>query len=191
MTAQLVRDSTKFIKDSLSFLDNLYIRWFLIILVILYITGFAPMMTAEVSELFHTPVVKFLFLLFILYIAVKDFPLALLLVVALLVSMQMGYTYQAGVKVGKGGAVVEAGVVEADKEQPTGVEAMVGSAEAGPDGGNYNQYFDCVKDCADGDIDKGALDTPCTGVGVWKDELNAQGLDCPLGFSGEKVGSPF
>lgn len=196
MTSKLISDTGKFVKDSLGFLDNIYVRWFLIILVILYITGLAPLFTYDVIRIFQNPLVKLFFLLFILYIAVKDLPLALLLVIAFVVSMHFGYTYQVGAELGKDGAVFKAGVVNTDdgKQFETidgNVENLVGTEKTGPDGGNYNNYFDCVKECADGDINKGALDTPCKGVGVWKDELNAQGIDCPLGYSGSKVGSPF
>ncbi len=118
----------------------------------------------------------------------------------------MGYRYQLGAQLGvtPGGiqAGAKAGVMQEDadgagvefKAQLGGdsVEGMIGGDDPeNPDGFNYNHYFDCVKDCADGDIDRGALDTPCRGVGVWKEELNAQGLNCPLGFSGTKDGAPF
>ena len=195
----------KMIDDSLGFLDNNWIRFTLIILIILYIAGGIPLITSDVAYIFHNPLVKIGFIILIIYIAFKDVPLALLLALAFVLSLQMGYRYQLGAQFGVSqtgiSAGAKAGLGQLDEDDVNielkgkigqNIEGMHMEADhESPDGANYNHYFDCVKDCADGDINKGALDTPCKGVGVWKDELNAQGLNCPLGYSGGKDGAPF
>ncbi len=198
----LLKDTQKFVSNSLSFLDIMWVRVIIIILLILYIAGGIPMLTMDVASIFHNPIVKLGFLLLILYVGFKDIPIALLLALAFVLSLQIGYKYQLGAQLGASpsgvevdarAAVNEGGVeIKAKIGEVDGVEAMMGDREGdGPDGGNYNHYFDCVKDCAENDVGKGALDSPCTGVGVWKKELNAQGLNCPLGYSGMKDGAPF
>lgn len=196
----------KIINDSLGFLDNEWIRFTLIILVVLYIIGAIPMLTPDVAYIFHNPLVKLGFILLIIYVAFKDIPLALLLALAFVLSLQMGYRYHLGAQLGVSPMGIAAGAkagIDQDDDTGAGVELKAhlgeqqvegmfgGKNDENPDGFNYNHYFDCVKECADGDMNTGALDTPCRGVGVWKDELNAQGLNCPLGFSGTKDGAPF
>ena len=64
----------------------------------------------------------------------------------------------------------------------TGCEPIVG----------YNAPYNCGCNGACGG-NCGGLDPAClcTGVSVWKDELNAQGLNFPLGYSGCNVGSTY
>ncbi len=56
----------------------------------------------------------------------------------------------------------------------------------------YNAPYDCVcdenctKDCAK--KGRGCL---CTGVATWQDELNAQGMNYPMGNGGPQVGATF
>jgi hypothetical protein len=56
----------------------------------------------------------------------------------------------------------------------------------------YNAPYDCVcnanctQDCA-----KKGRSCLCTGVATWKDELNAQGMNYPMGNSGAQVGATF
>lgn len=197
----------KFIDESLGFLDIPLIRIIIIIFLILYIVGAIPLFTTEISDIFHNPIVKILFILLIIYVAFKDIPVALLLALAFILSLQTGYIFKAGAHLGASpqgiAAGAEAGIGDSNDAKielkahigdPSSVEGMIGDKDDGqdnPDGYNYNNYFDCVKECAENDLDKGDLDTPCKGVGVWKKELNAQGLNCPLGYSGTKDGAPF
>lgn len=197
----LLKQTQKIISDSLGFLDIIWVRLILIALLIIYIVGGVPMLTMDVARIFHNPLVKMGFVLLILYIGVKDIPLALLLALAFVLSLQMGYRFYLGGRadVGAGGAGIsaEAGVGGDDNARISAearvgsVEGMMGDGEDGTKGYNYNHYSDCVKDCAENDLGSGDLDSPCKGVGVWKDELNAQGLNCPLGYSGDKEGAPF
>lgn len=201
MTAKALKDVQKVVNESLGFLEVAWLRILIIVLLVLYIAGGIPMLTAEVASIFQHPLVKIGIILFILYIGLKDIPLALLLALAFVLSLQMGYRYQLGAHVGASptgiAAGAEAGLGDngdaklALEAKVGNVEGMLGEKDDDPSGFNYNNYSDCVKECADGDLDSGALDSPCRGVGVWKDELNAQGLNCPLGFSGDKDGAPF
>ena len=50
----------------------------------------------------------------------------------------------------------------------------------------YNSPYNCGGNC--GGLDPACL---CSGVSVFKDELNAQGLNFPIGYSGCQVGSTF
>ena len=49
----------------------------------------------------------------------------------------------------------------------------------------YNSSVDCVKNCNS----SGNLNSPCKGVSTFKNELNAQGLNCPLGNPGRDYAS--
>jgi len=201
MTGKALKDVQKVVDKSLGFLEVAWLRVLLIVLVVLYIAGGIPMLTAEVAHIFHNPLVKVAFILLILYIGLKDIPLALLLALAFVLSLQMGYRYQLGAHAGVSPTGLEAGAeaglgdngdAKLALEAKLGsVEGMLGKKDDEPEGSNYNNYSDCVNDCADGDLGRGSLDSPCKGVGVWDEELNAQGLNCPLGYSGDKDGAPF
>lgn len=201
MANKVLKNLQKLVDESLGFLEVGWVRTLLIVLLIVYVAGGIPMLTAEVANIFHHPAVKVAFIVLILYVGLKDIPLALLLALAFVLSLQMGYRYQLGAHAGLSSEGAEAGVEAGlgnDHEANVSLEAKLGNIEGMTDdqeddvaGFNYNNYTDCVKDCADGDLDSGSLDSPCKGVGVWDKELNAQGLNCPLGYSGEKEGSPF
>lgn len=197
----------KIINDSLGFLDITWVRILIFVIIILYIVGAIPLLTADVASIFHSPLVKMLIIIFILYVGFKDIPLALLLALAFVLSIQIGYRYQLGAQIGASPtgitAGAKAGISEGDdghganidvkaKLGENSIEGMIGdNGDDKPEGFNYNNYSDCVKDCAENDLGQGSLSSPCKGVGVWKEELNAQGLNCPLGFSGLKDGAPF
>jgi hypothetical protein len=192
------KEFKKFINESLGFLDIAWIRYLIMIILILYIIGAIPLFTEEIAEIFHNPLIKILFILLIIYIGFKDLVLAILLAIAFVLSLQVGYKFRFGTHFGISpqgvAAGAEAGInddakIELKAHLGDNVEGMKSSES--PDGYNYNNYFDCVKECADDDLGTGDLDSPCKGVGVWKKELNAQGLNCPLGYSGSKDGSPF
>jgi hypothetical protein len=197
MTTKALKDVQKFIEESLGFLEISWIRIIFMALVILYIIGGIPLLTAEIVRIFHHPLIKVGIILLILYIGLKDIPLALLLALAFVLSLQMGYRYQMGAQIGASPTGLSAGAEAGVGDSKIALEAKLGNVEGmlgqkdEPQGGNYNRHSDCVQDCADGDLGRGSLDSPCKGVGVWEDSFNAQGLNCPLGFSGDKDGAPF
>ena len=49
----------------------------------------------------------------------------------------------------------------------------------------YNSSVDCVKNCDS----NGSLSSPCKGIGTFNNELNAQGLNCPIGNPGKDYAS--
>jgi hypothetical protein len=182
----------KFVNDSLSFLDNDWVRLALFLVVIFYIVGVLPMLTDDVLYFLDNPLVKLVVLVFIVYVALKDLPLALLLALAFVLSLVVGYKYNFGFHLGPG---LSAGVDLGARSGHTGLPSASVKAEAeafnNEDGdkvvgGNYSHYNDCVKNCADGSTNT----LECKGVATWDDELNAQGLNCPGGYSGNKL-SPF
>ena len=160
----LTKDTQKFISDSLAFLDIMWIRVIIIILLILYIVGVIPGLTGDVAIIFHNPLVKISFIILIIYVGFKDIPIAILLALAFILSLQMGYKYKLGAELGASPAGImagaHAGIHEKDDDKAyIEVKAGIGEADAVegmmgdqhgviPDGGNYNNYFDCVKDCA-------------------------------------------
>jgi len=56
----------------------------------------------------------------------------------------------------------------------------------------YNAPYDCVcnENCAD-ECDKDNRGCLCTGVATWNDELNAQGLNYPMGYAGSQEGATY
>lgn len=180
---------SKTLEKSLKFLEIPSIRWTLIILLVIYITGIVPLFNEQIAMIFHYSIVKLLILLFIIYIAFKDSLIALLLVIAFVLSLFMGYEYGFGFRLGpglRGGLQAQIPGLEGDIEARISGEGFTDSQ--GPEGGNYNKFDDCVKPCAEGIAD---LKSECKGMGVWKKEFNTQGLGCPPGFSGQRIGSPY
>lgn len=55
----------------------------------------------------------------------------------------------------------------------------------------YNAPFDCVCNGDCGGMCKKGNDCLCKGVATWKDELNAQGLNHPMGFPPQQEGATF
>lgn len=181
----------KYIKDSLSFLDNFYVKMFIIVFLILYIIGVAPNLTQDIAVIFDHPIVKVLFVILIAYIGFKDPSIAMLLAIAFILSLLMGYRFQFGFDLSKQGVGIEAGISaeEAEKEaqHQQGAEGFMND-NSDTDGGNYNHYFDCVKANEEGTASQ---NPECQGVGYWNKELNTQGLNNPLGYSGTKVGAHY
>lgn len=198
----MLKNFQKVVDESLGFLEVQWVRILILILIVLYIVGGIPLLTADVAAVFHNPLVKIGFILLILYVGFKDIPLALLLALAFVLSLQIGYRYQLGAQLTASptglSAGAQAGVdgaqasIKAALGEVDDVEGLVGGQDdESPEGYNMSEFSDCVKDCAEGEVGKGDLSSPCRGVGVWKEELNAQGLNCPLGYSGVKDGAPF
>jgi len=75
------------IAGSLGFLDNYYIKLFIVILLVIYISSVVPWLTADVSKIFDNMIVKLLFVLIIAYISVKDPTIAILLAIAYAMSV--------------------------------------------------------------------------------------------------------
>jgi hypothetical protein len=76
------------VKKSLSFLDNPYVSGTLTLIIILYASLAAPKLPHKVAKLFGHNVFKMLFCFLILYFSVKDVSFAILLSIALVISLQ-------------------------------------------------------------------------------------------------------
>jgi hypothetical protein len=221
--------------------------------IVVYIVGIVPSYSKAVSDLFHEPVVKLIFLGLIVAVGYMDSTLGVLLAVAFLVSMLSSAKYKttplgqvvSGVQGGArqvvsgvqdGAKEVVSGVQTGAKEVVkvpehvvSGVHSLTKEMMNNPDyqtpnaqqafelsqqngnellgqGSNctvvpppttgcdpivgYNASYDCVSNgnCAEDGKNRGCL---CTGVATWEDELNAQGLNYPMGYAGEQDGATY
>ena len=194
-----VKDTEKFVKESLGLLDNHYVRGAIVILLVLYIAGVIPSLSAEVSAIFNNTWVRVFFILLILYIGVKDPVLALLIAIAYLLSFQMSNRfdffapYPNAFEDDTQGSMDDATPQQViDANQSTQLQ-MLASREnfssgsgSNVDGYNLGEFSsgDCVP-CSD---DSG--NSQCQGVGAFDNEFNPQGFNCPSGYNVDKGGSP-
>ena len=79
---------TNEIKRSLSFLDNPYVAGTLTLIIILYASLAAPKLPPQIARLFGSNLVRFLFCFLIVYFCIKSVPIAIVLSIALIVSIQ-------------------------------------------------------------------------------------------------------
>jgi hypothetical protein len=236
--------------------------------ILIYIGGIIPSYTKAVSDIFHEPVIKIIFLGLIIAVGYLDPMLGILLAVAFLVSLLSSAAYASspigkivsgtrdsalsvargaqggiqsvavGAKDGVESVALGArdGVQQVARGATTGVRHLVDipgnimgdpreqmsdnmdaqrtfemsqqngeSFESGSDCNvvsptsngcdpivGYNSPYDCVcnGDCG-GECDKDKQGCLCKGVETWKDELNAQGLNQPMGYSGTQDGATF
>lgn len=174
---KVVNEIEKFAHETLGFLDSPIVLYTLIAFVIAYIAGVVPMLTHEVASIFNMPIVKVLTLLFIVFVAMKNVPLALALVIAYVLSVQMHLRL-----LDDQDDPARTVTVTRVESEPGVVEGMDGDNNDKLIGGNYETYpsLDCVKDCAD----HGGRTTSfqCKGYSKFGgDAMNAQGLECPVG----------
>lgn len=60
--------------------------------------------------------------------------------------------------------------------------------------GEFNYTTNCQKSCSTENglpVSGGSVDAPCNAVAAFSPELNAQGMNCPMGFSGPVAGANF
>lgn len=76
------------IKKSLSFLDNPYVSGTLTLIIILYASLAAPKLPHNIAKIFNHNLFKLLFCFLIVYFSVKDVSIAIILSIALIVSLQ-------------------------------------------------------------------------------------------------------
>ena len=72
-------------------------------------------------------------------------------------------------------------------QQENGMESFTNNV-SGPMG--YNNDSSCVQSCQDTDAKGGNLSGQCGVVKSWDNQISAQGLECPPGYS-DSVGAPF
>ena len=81
-------DLSKLMRDSLKFLENKYVRNLLILILVLYCAAVLPALNREVTIIFNNLFFKLVVLVVIVYVGQKDMTLALLLTMALILSLQ-------------------------------------------------------------------------------------------------------
>lgn len=97
MAKDYVGQGIKFVDRSLSFLENHYVKWGIIVFLILYAVFGAPLFPSGVVAVFQNPIVQFLFIVAIAYIGIKDLGVALALALAFVVSLYFGSRYGGGI----------------------------------------------------------------------------------------------
>lgn len=152
----------KFLHKNLSFLNNTYLRYSLLLILVLYAANFIPYLTYSISELFNNIVLKIITIILILFVATKDPLLALMLAICFLLTIQLN---------------AKRTVINHIKQMVPTVEKM--EDKTSPLG--FNTQVSCLNENAGCSTN---LSAPCDAVAVFKDEENAQGLNCdaPNGF---------
>jgi hypothetical protein len=213
MVEKALDNISKTLSNSLNFLEIPTIRWLLIAALVLYSSAVVPNLSMEIARIFDHVLVKLLFVLLIVYVSCKDTTLAILLVLAYVLSIQM---LSRGQLEGASNAVYpspnqqmqqeyeqmvsqeiaeEAPTMEehlAMNNDPTQMEEQtLESMQSGGEGPmGYNTDINCLASAGNG-TNAGELSEPCTGVATWNPELNPQGMNQPMGFGGTTMGAQF
>lgn len=175
----------RLVANSLKVLERPHVRLVVVALVVLYVANVLPRYSTIVNTLCSHPVVRVLALLAVMAVACKDVPLALLLAVAYVVSVQgkCMETMEDMMEEVVGASEEEdeeIGQVNRGESAPVNAENFaVGDDGSGPAGAN--QTFNCATTCPGSQ--SGDLSNPCVGVAAMSPEANAQGLGtgCPVG----------
>ena len=84
-------ENKKIIKNSwlnpLSFLDNSIFNFIITIILVIYSSGIFEKINILISKIYNYTIIRFLFILLIIYISYKDLTLAILLTIFYLVSL--------------------------------------------------------------------------------------------------------
>lgn len=84
------------IYDSLSFLENKYIRSFIIVVLVVYIAGITKLFTPEITALFNSTIGRIISVLLVIYFAHRDPLIAILIAVAFVMSTQNNSEFMIG-----------------------------------------------------------------------------------------------
>ncbi len=204
-----IKQTEKFIKKSLKFLDNVSIRWGIIIFLVLYTVLVVPNFPSQVSRVFYNPLVQGVFLLAIIYVGVKDLGVALTLALAFVVSIFMArrgnlfrgprmaiQTERAALgQVGSlSGDILRKGQEVASTVLGTDIAGtareLTGNImdRGGDEPEGYNTTVNCFRACDDIIPLQGSQ---CTGTSVWGEPGDVQGLQCPeQGWASLPPGAP-
>lgn len=175
-------ETSLFVNNSLNFLEIPSIRLILVVLLILYTTALVPRLTQSLNEIFNNVFVKVLMLLVIVYLGHKDPVLALLVGIAFIMSLMQTNQPNFGNNI----------------LSPPPSSSFKGQQENYPLPQQEQQQVtdpnstQCLQQCSNtGSMGNGNLNNRCTPVAAFNNELNAQGLNCPMGNSGNMVGAVF
>ena len=179
---RFIRETNLFIDRSLNFLEIPSVRMVIIIVLIIYTTALIPKLTNELNSIMNNVFVKILMLLVIVYLGSKDPVLALLVGIAFVMSL-LQTTY------GKfSSPILDPPVVNSTAGQENNYPVQQNNP-AQPTVMNNTQ---CQQQCAtNGTMGDGNLQNRCTPVAAFSNEMNAQGLNCPMGSSGPLIGGIF
>lgn len=194
----------KLLGDLLSFLDHGNVRIFLIVVLALYSALIAPRLDTFVTSIFAHPLMKLFGLLLIILLSHKDVTLALLLAIAYVTStvvLTRSLEHMTNDEKDKSEEKSEEKTdehhedvdhnehendsLEQENEQKKGedekdnVETFL-NLDSNAEVLGYNAPVNCVNNCDS----MGSLSSPCKGVATFTNEMNAQGLNCPVGNPG-------
>lgn len=185
---RLLRELNIFIDQSLDFLENPVIKLILVIIIISYCVGVVPFLNNELSKIFNNTLVKFVMLIVVMYLGVKDPTLALLITIAYIMSIVQTNLY------GKYDTV-EIKNYEPETPPPVNEENNSNSTNYLDGFNNVNNGVNqddkqCNNQC---DTNSNLNDNEqCTPITAFSNSLNTQGLNCPMGGNGvDLFGSPF
>lgn len=170
---KLINDVSKTVCKSLSFLDNQTVRLVLIAVVILYAAGIAPNLSAAVSSVMDSSLIKLVMLVVILCVSTRDTTLALMLTIALLLSLQVNARNQVNNSINEGMANSKQQLKQQPNEEDEDKKEQMSNLAGAPAGSNTPDS--CLQE---GATCSGDLSNPCTGIQAWASENNAQGLVC-------------
>ena len=175
---RLIREVSIFIDRSLDFLENPTIRFFIILVLIIYITALVPMLNRSLNKLFDHIIVKMIMLIIIVYLGSKDPLVALLFTIAFIMSLLETRYYGDFDNIEVKNYESE---VKAEKDT---------SEKMRDDKGSNQDDKQCSNECSqNGNMDGG--NQQCTAISAFNNELNAQGMNCPMGDGINLFGSPF
>lgn len=198
---------------SLKCLDNKVLKTILYLLVIagaicLLIGCSLPQ---EICNLSNNNIVRVLAVLLVVYIGVKDLTLAVLLAISFILLVRAcNHTQMFG---SAGSGYVTSGDMDnspapenifadqaampspsVSEEEDAVYRQFIESQVENNDviGYNSNETDECLQLCAtDGSLPSDQGNDQCSAVATWNNELNAQGLNCPMGDPSTPVGAPF
>jgi hypothetical protein len=76
------------VKGSLSFLDNQYVSGILMLIIVLYASLAAPQLPPNIAKIFDYNLTRLVISFLILYVSIKSVPIALILAIAFIISIQ-------------------------------------------------------------------------------------------------------
>ena len=179
---RLVREMNLFVDRSLNFLEIPTIRLILIVLLILYSSALVPRLTQNLNDIFNNVFVKIIMLLVIVYLGHKDPVLALLVGIAFIMSIMQTNQPRFG------NNLLAPLPTSSNKGQEQNYPLPKQEQQQVTNPNNTQ----CLQQCANsGSMGTGDPGNRCTPVAAFNNELNAQGLNCPMGNAGNMVGAVF
>lgn len=169
----------KMVSDSLKILDHPHVHLVVVAALVLYVANVLPRYSVVVNTLCSHPVVRVLVLLAIMAVACRHTPLAILMAVAYVVSVQGKCMEHMEDMMDEVAGATEQEDEDEGRTQVNRNESAPVNAENFALGDNgegprpANRRFNCSAGCADDGSMPTDLSNACSGVGT-------QGLHCPV-----------